>query len=50
MNKQQKMGQGLVDFMLEDVSCDEIAKAFAMKVDTKLYSYEEDNDVKFRIY
>lgn len=44
MNKEQKqlMGQGLVDIMLEDLSLDEIAKAFKMKVDTQFYSYEED--------
>ena len=44
MNKEQKqlMGQGLVDIMLEDLSLDEIAKAFKMKVDTQYYSYEED--------
>ncbi len=37
MNKQQKqeMGQGLVDFMLDDLSLDEIAETFEMKVDTK---------------
>ena len=36
MNKEQKqlMGQGLVDIMLEDLSLDEIAKTFKMKVDT----------------
>ena len=39
MNKQQKqeMGQGLVDFMLDDLSLDEIAETFEMKVDTKFY-------------
>ena len=38
MNKQQKqkMGQDLVDFMLDDLSLDEIAETFEMKVDTKL--------------
>jgi len=46
MNKQQKqeMGQGLVDFMLDDFSLDEIAETFEMKVDTKFYSYEEDKE------
>ena len=46
MNEQQKqkMGQDLVDFMLEDLSLDEIAKAFEMKVDTKFYSYVEDKE------
>ena len=46
MNKQQKqeMGQGLVDFMLDDLSLDEIAETFEMKVDTKFYSYEEDKE------
>ena len=44
MDKQQKqkMGQDLVDFMLDDLSLDEIAETFAMKVDTKFYFYEED--------
>ncbi len=44
MDKQQKqvMGQDLIDFMLEDLSIDEIAEAFKMKVDTQYYSYEED--------
>ena len=46
MNKQQKqeMGQGLVDFMLDDLSLDEIAETFEVKVDTKFYSYEEDKE------
>ncbi len=46
MNKQQKqkMGQDLVDFMLVDLSIDEIAKTFEMKVDTKFYSCEEDKE------
>ena len=46
MNKQQKqkMGQDLVDFMLDDLSLDEIAETFKMKVDTKYYSYEEDKE------
>ena len=46
MNKQQKqeMGQGLVDFMLDDLSLDEIAETFEMKVDIKFYSYEEDKE------
>ena len=46
MNKQQKqeMGQGLVDFMLDDLSLDEIAETFEMKVDTKFYFYEEDKE------
>ena len=46
MNKQQKqkMGQDLVDFMLDDLSLDEIAETFEMKVDTKFYSYEEDKE------
>ena len=36
MNKQQKqeMGQGLVDFMSDDLSLDKIAETFEMKVDT----------------
>ena len=44
MNKQQKqvMGQGLVDIMLENLSLDEIAKAFKIKVEIQYYSYEED--------
>ena len=44
MNKQQKqvMGQGLVDIMLENLSLDEIAKVFKVKVDIQYYSYEED--------
>ena len=44
MNKQQKqeMGQGLVDFMFDGLLLDEIAETFEKKVDTKLYSYEED--------
>jgi len=36
------MGQDLVDFMLDDLSLDEIAETFKMKVDTQYYSYEED--------
>jgi len=46
MNKQQKqeMGQGLVNFMLDDLSLDEIAETLEMKVDTKFYSYEEDKE------
>ena len=46
MNKQQKqkMGQDLVDFMLDDLSLDEIAETFKMKIDTKYYSYEEDKE------
>ena len=44
MDTQQKqvMGQDLVNFMLEDLSLDEIAESFKMKVDTQYYSYEED--------
>jgi hypothetical protein len=44
MNKEQKqlMGQDLVDIMLEDLSLDEIAKTFKMKVDSQYYYYEED--------
>ena len=44
MNTQQKqeMGQDLVGFMLDDLSFDEIAEAFKMKVDAQYYSYEED--------
>ena len=50
MNKQQKqeMGQGLVDFMLDDLSLDEIAETFEMKVDTKFYSYEENKENLFK--
>ena len=46
MNKQQKqeMGQGLIDFMFDSLSLDEIAETFEKKVDTKLYSYEEDKE------
>ena len=35
MDKQQKqeMGQGLVDFMFDGLSLDEIAETFEMKVD-----------------
>jgi predicted DNA-binding protein YlxM (UPF0122 family) len=46
MNKQKKqeIGQGLVDFMLDDLSLDKIAETFEMKVDTKFYSYEEDKE------
>ena len=46
MNKQQKqkMGQDLVDFMLDDLSLDEIAETFEMKVGTKFYFYEEDKE------
>ena len=46
MNKEQKqkMGQDLVNFMLEDLSLDEIAETFEMKVDTKFYSCEEDKE------
>ena len=46
MNQQQKqkMGQDLVDFMLDDLSLDEIAETLEMKVDTKFYSYEEDTE------
>ncbi len=46
MNEQQKqkMGQDLVDFMLEDLSLDEIAESFEMKVEPKFYSYEEDKE------
>ena len=36
------MGQGLVDFMFDGLLLDEIAETFEKKVDTKLYSYEED--------
>ena len=36
------MGQDLVDFMLDDLSLDEIIETFKMKVDSKFYSYEED--------
>ena len=41
MNKQekQKMGQDLVDFMLDDLSLVEITESFEMKVYTKFYSY-----------
>jgi hypothetical protein len=44
MNKEQKqeMGQDLVGFMLDDLSLDEIAEAFKVKVDTQYYSCEED--------
>jgi predicted DNA-binding protein YlxM (UPF0122 family) len=44
MNKQQKqeMGQGLVGFMLDDLSLDEIAETFEIKVDTKYFFCEED--------
>ena len=38
------MGQDLVDFMLDDLSLDEIAETLEMKVDTKFYSYEEDTE------
>jgi predicted DNA-binding protein YlxM (UPF0122 family) len=45
MNKQEKkMGLELVDFMLDDLSLDEIADTFELKVDTKFYSYEEDKE------
>jgi hypothetical protein len=46
MNKQKKqeMGQGLIDFMFDSLSLDEIAETFEKKVDTKLYSYEEDKE------
>ncbi len=46
MDKQQKqvMGQDLVNFMLEDLSLDEIAEAFKMKAGTQYYSYEEDQE------
>jgi hypothetical protein len=46
MNEQQKqkMGQDLVDFMLDDLSLDEIAESFEMKVEPKFYSYEEDKE------
>ena len=46
MNKQQKqvMGQGLVDIMLENLTLDEIAKSFRMKVDIQYYSYEENKE------
>jgi hypothetical protein len=46
MNKKekQKMEQDLVDFMLNDLSLDELAKTFEMKVDAKFYSYEEDKE------
>ena len=40
--QKQKMGQDLVDFMLDDLSLDEITESFEMKVDAKFYSYEED--------
>ena len=51
MNKQQKqkMGQDLVDFMLDDLSLDEIADTFELKVDTKFYSYEEDKKTLLKI-
>ena len=42
IKKKQEMGQGLIDFMLDDLSLDEIAKIFKIKVDSKFYSYEED--------
>ena len=42
IKKKQEMGQGLIDFMLDDLSLDEIAKTFKIKVDSKFYSYEED--------
>jgi hypothetical protein len=50
MNKEQKqlMGQGLVDIMLEDLSLDEIANTFKMKVDSQYYSYEEDKGNLFK--
>ena len=46
MNKKQKqeMGQGLVVFMRDDLSLDEIVEKFKMKVDTKFYSYVEDKE------
>ena len=46
MNNQQKqeMGQGLVDFMLDDLSLDEVVETLEMKVDTKFYSYKEDKE------
>ena len=38
------MGQGLVDIMLENLTLDEIAKSFRMKVDIQYYSYEENKE------
>ena len=38
------MGQDLVDFMLDDLSLDEITETFEVKVDTKFYFYEEDKE------
>ena len=51
MNQQQKqkMGQDLVDFMLDDLSLDEIVETLEMKVDTKFYSYEEDKEILLKI-
>ena len=40
--QKQKMGQDLVDFMLDDLPLDEIAETFEMRVDTKFFSCEED--------
>ena len=50
MNKQQKqkMGQDLISFMLNDLSLDQIAATFEMKVDAKFYSYEEDKENLFK--
>ena len=42
IKRKQEMGQGLIDFMLDDLSLDEIAKTFKIKVDSKFYSYKED--------
>jgi hypothetical protein len=38
------MGQNLVDLMLDDLSLDEVAETFEIKVDTKFYSYEEGKE------
>jgi hypothetical protein len=43
------MGQGLIDFMLDDLLLDEIAETFEVKVDTKFYSYEEDKEILLKI-
>jgi hypothetical protein len=50
MNKQQKqeMGQDLVDFMLDDLSLDEIAETFEIKVDTKYFFCKEDKENLFK--
>ena len=52
MNQQQKqkMGQDLVDFMLDDLSLDEIAETLEMKVDTKFYSYEENKENLVKVW